>query len=479
MALISLLIVMCLGMLTGLTMLGIAGMETRWLVYISGVFLFAFSLIIAHGRLQFLWVIFVLSFQFDVAVRVLHGYAGSAGIAVYLTFLAGLLLATFLISVRDNVNDGPFRWGGPLGFPIAALFLTYLLSLLLSSERFVGFSYLLTQLQYYAIYWLALNFIRTEFQLDHIIRLLLVTLAIQSLIYYIQSALGITFTLTGEVLQEGEIPRPGGTVATNPSGYASFILPLIFVATARFLTVHSASKHRWQLGILLGMAIGTLALTLTRAAWGSFFVGVGCLVILGYRRNILSPRRLLIIGAFVLIAAIAAAPMITARLDGAPLESSYNERAALMQMAIEVIKARPLTGVGPGAYGATYKEYLTPELAEKWLNPVHNHYLLRTAENGVAGGIAFVLLLAAAFRCAVKLTCSDIPSIQVIAFAGSAGILALAFEMFWDIWQGFTYNALLWFMFGLLGAAEAIDQRLKHQTPFGELPYPYRRSYEK
>jgi O-antigen ligase len=409
---------------------------------------------------------FILGLQFDVSLRLLYGHAGSAGIAMHFPFLAGLVLAIYSLFSRNGYDTGTLRWGGALGFPVAILFSCYLLPLLASTERFLGFSYLLTQLQYYFIFWLPLNFVRTEIQLDRIIRLLLLILALQSLIYYIQSLLGITFTLTGEVLPEGELPRPGGTVSTNPSGFASFILPLVFLAIARFVSPHSASSRRWHISALIGLGIGAIALTLTRAAWGSLILGLGCFVILGYRRAVLSLREILLLGALVLLAGIAAAPMIAARLEGAPLEHSYNERAALMHMAVNVIEAKPLTGVGPGAYGQKYKAYLTPELAGKWQYIVHNHYLLRTAENGIPGGIAFVLLLVAAFRYAVKLTHSDLPSVRAIALAASAGISALAFEMYWDIWVGFTYNALLWFIFGLLCAAGTIDEHSKHKSPF-------------
>jgi O-antigen ligase len=206
---------------------------------------------------------------------------------------------------------------------------------------------------------------------------------------------------------------------------------------------------------------------------------LGCFVILGYRRRVLSYRDLLLIVAFISLAAITAAPMIAARLQGAPLENSYNERSALWQMAINVIEAHPITGVGPGAYGQTYKAYLTPELAGKWQSLVHNHYLLRTAENGIPGGVAFVLLLVTAFRYAVKLTHSGAPTIRAIALAGSAGLLALSFEMFWDIWSGFSYNAMLWFILGLLGAAGTIDQRLQMHSTSLDIPATLRRSHKK
>jgi O-antigen ligase len=129
-----------------------------------------------------------------------------------------------------------------------------------------------------------------------------------------------------------------------------------------------------------------------------------------------------------------------------------------MEMAYRVIAAHPIAGVGPGAYDQTYKSYLTPELAERWQWTVHNYYLLRTAETGIPGGLAFVALLVLALRQALRLMDSANRLLQPIALGWSAGIIALCFQLYWDMWTQFTPQAFLWFMLGTMAAAERIER---------------------
>jgi putative inorganic carbon (HCO3(-)) transporter len=150
--------------------------------------------------------------------------------------------------------------------------------------------------------------------------------------------------------------------------------------------------------------------------------------------------------------------MIERRLSDSPVDQAYEERAGLMRMAVRVIASQPLSGVGPGAYAYTYKTFLTPELREQWLATVHNAYLLRAAETGIPGGIALVLLLAAGLRQALRLTRARSQIIRITAIGWSAALIAVCWEMNWDIWRGFTYNALLWFLLGLMEAAENLSR---------------------
>ena len=121
---------------------------------------------------------------------------------------------------------------------------------------------------------------------------------------------------------------------------------------------------------------------------------------LGYKRRSVSTRKALAMLGIALVVASLIAPLIIKRVERETMKSSYDERAALMQMAINVIRANPVFRVGPGAYVLSYKRYLTTELEDKWQWQVHNYYLLRTAENGIFAGIAvFVLLLVALRTC--------------------------------------------------------------------------------
>jgi len=75
-----------------------------------------------------------------------------------------------------------------------------------------------------------------------------------------------------------------------------------------------------------------------------------------------------------------------------------------LRIAVRAIEAHPLLGLGPGAYGYLYKAYLPDDLPRQWLYTVHNEYLLRAAETGIPGGVAFVVLLVAALRLAMRLS---------------------------------------------------------------------------
>lgn len=449
-----------LGVVLAVTILAVAEAETRWLFYFAAGIAFAAIFAVIPSKESFLWIVFVLSLQIDVSIRILHGHAGTPGLNFQLPFLIGLLLVAWH-AVSGRLR--PVRWIGPLAFPIGALFLTMLVSVLTSAEQFTGVATVIIQLELYMIYWLALNCVRSEEALVRTVKLLLWVLAIQSVIYYVQNALGITFSPTGELRSAGSLPRPGGTVATHPSGFGTFIIPLLLIAVAHFLTRNAALLGARLCGLFIVLGTGALVLTLTRASWAAFGLGLVWIAYFTYLQRILNLRRVIAVIAVALVAVAAATPRIAARLESAPFESSYRERYALMQMAIRVIAEHPFTGVGAGAYDHTYKAYLTPALAEKWQSTVHNHYLLRTAETGIPGGIAFVLVLFYGFRQTVRLGKSSNQLVRTVAIGCGGAILAECFAMYWDIWSFFTVQSLFWFLLGLMGAAEIMQRKGAHR----------------
>jgi len=130
-------------------------------------------------------------------------------------------------------------------------------------------------------------------------------------------------------------------------------------------------------------------------------------------------------------------------------------------MAINVIVHNPIFGVGPGAYDVSYKSYLTSDLADKWLWTVHNHYLLKTAEIGIPGGLAWILLIVMGILQALRVSKSKRLPIRTLAIGCGAGIVAVAQQMYWDMWTHVVAQELFWFLLGLMGAAEAIDRRAR------------------
>lgn len=75
-------------------------------------------------------------------------------------------------------------------------------------------------------------------------------------------------------------------------------------------------------------------------------------------------------------------------------ESSFSRRNQLTQMALAMFQDKPLTGVGLNNFTAVMDGYGYVPAATRWLQPVHNIYLLLLAETGLVGVIGWAYLLA-------------------------------------------------------------------------------------
>jgi len=453
-----------LGCLAGALVYGVTSGDPRWIIMITIVLVFACILLALPNRKQFAWVALILSFQFlDPAVRLFYGYSGTGGFLLTLSFLIGLCVLIVYAASGSLSKGRGVQWGGPLGLPIALLFATSAISILHGNEIALGANQMLIQVEMYLLYFLALNCVRSEADIRLTMKWLFVMLAMQSIIYYAESYLGIFYiSPLGDIVRagDGDITRPGGTISQGPFGFSNFILMIMFLLMAEFMPNRPpGARKRWTKGILIFMGVVALVLTLSRSVWVSFVLGSSALVFISYRRRILSYRKLLYVVIAAGAVALAAAPLIMLRLESAPLESSYDERFSLMRMAVIVITENPIFGVGLGAYDIVYKQYLTPELAEKWLWTVHNYYLLRAAETGLPGGFAWILLLVMGLRQTLRLSKSSRLLIRTLALGIGAAIIALSHQMYWDMWTHVTAQGLFWFILGLLGAAESIEMQ--------------------
>jgi O-antigen ligase len=341
----------------------------------------------------------------------------------------------------------PWVWGGGLAACTALLAATTLLSLPGSPERLIGLAHLVLIGAYYVVLLAAANCIDSPDDLDLVVRALMVSLAAQSLIYFVQTLLGATFTPAGEwIPSQDALGRYGGTVGVRPAMFSSFLLPLLLVAVAQLLT--SSDRRVWiRYGLPAALGSAALILTFTRASWTALALGLGYLVVAARRRRWLLSGRMRGLATVLLLLGIVLSPKILARV-AENHGSAFEERWRLVQMALRVIAAHPATGVGAGAYPYMFREYLTPELADKWLYVVHNVYILRAAETGLPGAAAWLAFLVAAFRRASPERATH-PLACRLALGWRAGLLALGWEMLWDVSLGPAANSLLWFLCGL------------------------------
>jgi len=164
----------------------------------------------------------------------------------------------------------------------------------------------------------------------------------------------------------------------------------------------------------------------------------------------------MLIAVLVALAGIALLPTMAERLAqdyGAnPQTSAWDERWGLMRIAFNMIAQNPLFGVGPGAYMYVFKSYI-PAGLNQWVSAVHNEFLLRAAEVGIPGAIAFTALIIAGLRMGMRLLKTKRLDLITLGAAWVAALISLIWQMSWVPWTGFTYNAMLWFMLGIMDAA--------------------------
>ena len=169
------------------------------------------------------------------------------------------------------------------------------------------------------------------------------------------------------------------------------------------------SRRGWQrltLSIALGVGLAALLVTFSRSAWLGLAVGtvamVGLLAV-GRQEEPFPWRPLawLAAGAFIVLMVFVRGnwallePRLGLTVEGTEIRSA-DERKELVGGARVLIEQRPMMGVGLGNFSlALYR--LAPQAMADYpiYQPVHNVYLLATAELGIPGGILWVVLLLA------------------------------------------------------------------------------------
>lgn len=145
-----------------------------------------------------------------------------------------------------------------------------------------------------------------------------------------------------------------------------------------------ASARRERLVFLLGSAAAAavMVLTLSRAAWLAWWLGVIVLILFRI------PRRaaLAVLLSLILIPLLAIPAMQATRPDMFDLDHpEFARRYDMWRMAVTITKDHPLTGLGPGGMAIVYDEYKTGVLVDDsraWLTS-HNDLLTVAVRHGI------------------------------------------------------------------------------------------------
>lgn len=314
-------------------------------------------------------------------------------------------------------------------------------------------------------FWMVIHFVRTRTRALLAFALMAVLAGLQGLYGAMQALLGIG----PESFEIGMgLSRAYGTFGM-PNSYAAYLematLPLIPVFVwalqhangvmrvyrdQRLHGVISSTRMRRELILSVGLALVLLggllaglagvAMSFSRGAWLGTAAAAVVIVLLMGRRMIVSS---LIGGVAIALLLMVAAPggvasvledRFSQLVDQVQIDEARDipltdenfatvERLAHWQTAIAMWDDQPWLGVGTGSFDSRFTEYAVhPDFTESQ-GHAHNYYLHLLAENGVAGLLAYLILVIAAMIISWRAARIRDPLAQAVGI-GAVGITA-------------------------------------------------------
>ena len=208
------------------------------------------------------------------------------------------------------------------------------------------------------------------------------------------------------------VMRPYGTFS-HPNVFGAFM----FFSSLISLYLLYVSRETWKRGVfsaVLFLQIFCGFLSFSRVAVLSWIIAILFWFLLvrfrGNTKSDISRPQLIkaegwkelknILSTVIIASAISVALLFPQYLDrggvvsyGTTNEEAISDRALYQKIAIEMIKARPLVGVGYQSFALQMDNYSLIKLENHQHQPVHNIYLLIAAETGLLGLAAFMIFV--------------------------------------------------------------------------------------
>jgi O-antigen ligase len=169
--------------------------------------------------------------------------------------------------------------------------------------------------------------------------------------------------------------------------------------------------------------------------------------------------------AFALIVALIGGALafggadIFTRLLGTPTASDPTTgRAHFWSVALDVIKAYPITGSGLGSFGIIYTRYDSRNGLFR-LEQAHNDYLQALSDGGIIGGALGLWFILVLFRRGFARRETHDPFRRGVITGALAGCFAVLVHSFFDFTLHTTANALLFLILAALATQDSrVDQ---------------------
>jgi O-antigen ligase len=262
--------------------------------------------------------------------------------------------------------------------------------------------------------------------------------------------------LVTERLETGvERIRPSG-LFDHPIVYADMLLlaiPMFFAG----LFIAGGRVWRTSMAAALLIAVCGLAVSLSRGAWISTCIAGAVFFALVWRHH-MWPRRQLVrvlgrIAVVALLLSVFFAKPVYERLTASD-EGNLGVRFELNWIAVSMIQAHPLAGVGLSNFLPVMADYDPTNVMRRFPATVHNVYLLEAAEAGIPAAVLFIALFATIVGIGLRrLPSIADPAAKWLAVAILAGLIGFLVTQVADFSHRLEpLRSLIWMNIGLLFA---------------------------
>lgn len=422
----------------GLTLLNLVT-DTRWLVtfiiFLCGVAVL--PLFREKERLLLSAMAFTIPFNTGFLYQ---PTVSSDIIIIFDVFLYTLYILWFIRTQGfQKVSFYKFR-----GTYIALIFIVWsALAVILSVSPLSSALGVIQEFKAFLVYFYIINNITDKKKLMTVIEFLVYGLMIQAVIGILQGVLGRTLGLG--FLGEPQVSlwwkgaRARGTFGF-PNMYGSYIGLLISMAISLFIYCHGWRKLLYLSATVLSlMAVG---FSLSRQSWLGIASSLLVMFLLFARAKHMSPK--VFRAAMVILVAAIAVGSIYWDMIMWRTEQSTDYRMRMITIAIQIIRANPVFGVG--LYNYQYHAY---QFFSFW-QPVHNCYLRLACESGVIGMFLFLsfyfLAMRESYR-ALKFKDKLLNAVGIGIFCGHTAFAVII--LFGPQYQHYRHKFLFWLLAGL------------------------------
>jgi putative inorganic carbon (HCO3(-)) transporter len=294
-----------------------------------------------------------------------------------------------------------------------------------------------TIISYVALAFIFAHAVESRQQLSTLLKGLLIAAFLIALYAIIQYS-GFNPTQHFIPLFRGIENRPGSTIG-NPNFLGKFLVLILPIYIVYYFT---AANRRVKCLLLAGCIIlfSALIVTFTRASWFSFACSFILLAMLLRKKLVWNRQKELIFiaGIFIVVAMLWEAqslgkksatrgPAIPTATDKIvrildPNKGDVAARLYLWNMAIALIKDRPILGYGPDTHAIAMEKF-NLEYARKFkyagiIDRAHNNYLDTAIGQGLIGLAAYLLIIATFLIWLVKTMMAEQNATQKVIYCG-------------------------------------------------------------